>query len=234
LDGTNSAQQQLTTVAMMGMLVALLLPATQAARGAAQRNQSMNNLKQMALAILNYESAKKTLPAHAICDRDGKPLLSWRVQILPYMEELELYNQFHLDEPWDSEHNKPLIARMPHVYANPNLKLENGKTNYLALVGKECAFDGTDKGVGLRQVTDGTSRTLALVEADADKAVEWTKPDDLQFDANNPMAGLGHVRRDVWLAAFLDGHVEAITNSFDPTLLKMMITKAGGDNVQGQ
>jgi hypothetical protein len=232
LDGANSAQQQLATVTLMGAIVALLLPATHAAKEAAQRNESMNNLKQMALALLNYESAKRTLPAQAIYDRDGKPLLSWRVQILPYIEEMALYNQFHLDEPWDSEHNKPLIARMPHVYANPNLKLEDGKTSYLALVGKECAFDGTEKGVRFQQVTDGTSRTIALVEADANKAVEWTKPDDLKFDANNPTAGLGHVRPGVWLAVFLDGHVEAISNSIDTTVLKAMMTKAGGEAVQ--
>src|SRR3972149_6212381 len=98
--------------------------------------------------------------------------------MLQYVEELPLYQEFHLDEPWDSEHNKALIARMPKLYQNPNMALEPGKTTYLAVVGKECIFDGTDKGMKLQQVTDGTSNTLTLVEADADQAVEWTKPDD--------------------------------------------------------
>jgi hypothetical protein len=232
IEGSQSPQQQLTTTAVMGVLVALLLPAVQAAREAARRNTSINNLRQLSLGILNYESAKKTLPTQAICNKEGKPLLSWRVQILPYLEEQELYNQFHLDERWDSEHNKALIPRMPHVYSNPNAKTDDGKTNYLAVVGKECVFEGTDKAVGLRNVTDGTSRTITFVEADADKSVEWTKPDDLHFDANNPTAGLGHVRPGGWLAAYLDGHTEFISNSIDPGMVKAMITKAGGETIQ--
>jgi hypothetical protein len=92
-DAGNSPQQQLTTVAVVGVLVALLLPATQAARESARRAQSMNNLKQLSLGLLNYESAKKVLP-NQIYTKDAKPLLSWRVQILPYMEEMDLYNQF--------------------------------------------------------------------------------------------------------------------------------------------
>lgn len=230
-DGGNSAQQQLTTVAVIGVLVALLLPATQAAREAARRNQSMNNLKQLSLGLLNYESAKKVVPSQ-IYAKDGKPLLSWRVQILPYIEEMDLYNQFHLDEPWDSDHNKALIPRMPKVYVSPNANAAGSKTSYLAVVGKECLFDGTDKAVGLRNVTDGTSKTIAIVEADADKAVEWTKPDDLHFDANNPTAGLGHFRPGGWLAAFLDGHIEFISNTIDPSLVKAMMTKAGGERIE--
>ena len=232
IEGTNSPQQQLTATAMIGVLVALLLPAVQAAREAARRNQSINNLKQLSLGILTYENAKRILPTQAICDKDGKPLLSWRVQILPYLEQKQLYDQFHLDEPWDSEHNKSLIPRMPRVYANPNAKVADGKTNYLAVAGKECLFDGTDKPVGLRNVTDGTSLTITIVEADADKAVEWTKPDDWHFDPNNPTAGLGHVRPGGWLAAFLDGHIEFISNSVDPSLVKAMMTKAGGERIQ--
>jgi type II secretory pathway pseudopilin PulG len=232
IEGSQSPQQQLTTTAVMGVLVALLMPAAQAAREAARRTQSMNNLRQMSLGMLNYESARKTLPNQAICDKDGKPLLSWRVQILPYMDQQELYNQFHLDEPWDSEHNRALIPQMPQIYANPNAKVMDGTTNYLAVVGKECVFDGTNKAVGLRNITDGTSKTIAIVEADADKAVDWTKPDDLRFDANNPTTGLGHLRPGGWLAAFLDGHIQFISNNVDPHLVKAMVTKAGGESIQ--
>ena len=132
----NSPQQQLVMVAVIGILVALLLPAVQAAREAARRTQAMNNLKQQVLAMHNYHDAKKSFPAHAICDANGKPLLSWRVQILPYLEQQALYNEFHLDEPWDSDHNKPLIARMPVVYDDPSYNIAPGKTAYLAVVGE--------------------------------------------------------------------------------------------------
>jgi type II secretory pathway pseudopilin PulG len=229
VETSNSPQQQLVVVAVIGVLVALLLPAVQAAREAARRNQSMNNLKQLVLGLLNFESAKRSLPANAIYSADGKPLLSWRVQILPYLEEGALYNEFHLDEPWDSEHNRPLIARMPQVFKNPNLPMKPGKTNYLAVVGKECIFDGTKKGVGFRQITDGTSKTILLLEANADQAVEWTKPADWDYNANNPKAGLGGIRPGGWNAAFCDGHIQFISNETDAQILKALFTRAGGE-----
>ncbi len=100
--------------------VALLLPAVQAARQAARRTVSMNNLKQIALAMLNYVEAKGAFPPAYIADKTtGKPLLSWRVAILPYLEREDLFKEFHLDEPWDSQHNKALIPRMPRVYRSP-------------------------------------------------------------------------------------------------------------------
>ncbi|HVT26678.1 MAG TPA: DUF1559 domain-containing protein [Lacipirellulaceae bacterium] len=224
-----SPQQQLVTVAVVGMLVALLLPAVQAAREAARRTASTNDLKQLLLALLLYEDAHKAFPAHAIYSKDGKALLSWRVAILPYIGQQDLYNQFHLDEPWDSEHNRALIARMPAVFQNPNPSLPPGKTNYLAMVGKECVFDGTSKNMRLQNITDGMSHTIMIVEANADKAVEWTKPDDVKYDATNPTAGLGGVRPGGWLAGFADGHVQMISNSIDINTVKAMFTRAGGE-----
>src|SRR6185295_12482568 len=97
------------------------LAAVQAAREAAQRTQSLNNLKQIGLAMQNHHSVYKAFPARAKLDNDGKPLLSWRVLVLPFIEEKALYNEFHLDEPWDSEHNKPLVEKMPKLYADPRV-----------------------------------------------------------------------------------------------------------------
>jgi type II secretory pathway pseudopilin PulG len=226
-DGEAGAQQQLTQVAIIGILVALLLPAVQAAREAARRNQSINGLKQLMLALHIYHDVRKAFPAHASYSPDGKPLLSWRVHILPFVEEEALYKEFHLDEPWDSDHNRKLIARMPQVYQNPNLPLEPGKTNYLAVVGKECIFDGTEKGLGFAQISDGTSKTIALVEANADRAVEWTKPDDWKYNADQPNAGVGGLRPGGWNAAFADGSVRFIANDVDLETLKALFTRAG-------
>ena len=97
----------------------------------------MNNLKQIALALLNYEAAHKTLPAQAKYDADGKPLLSWRVGILPYIEEQQLYQQFHLDEPWDSPNNIKLLDQMPAVFKHPKMN-KPGTTVYQGVVGKGC------------------------------------------------------------------------------------------------
>ncbi|HEY3391958.1 MAG TPA: DUF1559 domain-containing protein, partial [Lacipirellulaceae bacterium] len=172
-DGEGSGQQQqLVTVAIIGILVALLLPAVQAAREAARRTHSSNNMKQIMLAFHNYHDVNKRLPAHANYSPDGKPLLSWRVHVLPFIEGAALYEQFKLDEPWDSPHNRALIPQMPQVYENPNLPLEAGKTNYLAVVGEPCIMDGTQKGIGFRDIPDGTSNTIMLVETAPDQAVE--------------------------------------------------------------
>jgi type II secretory pathway pseudopilin PulG len=229
----NSPQQQLVMVAVIGILVALLLPAIQAAREAARRTQSMNNMKQLMLALHVYYDAKKSFPAHAICDADGKPLLSWRVAILPYLEQQELYSQFHLDEPWDSPNNKPLVAKMPEVFDEPSYNIPPGKTPYLAVVGEQCGFDGTDKGLKFEQFTDGTSKTVMLVSANPDRAVEWTKPDDLLFDAKNPMAGLGAgPHPGIWLAAVADGSIRIITDDIDPQVVTAFCTRNGGEAVQ--
>jgi hypothetical protein len=169
------------------------------------------------------------LPAHAIYSADGKPLLSWRVQILPYLEEQALYEKFHLNEPWDSEHNRALIPQMPAALQNPNLTLGPGLTNYLAIVGKPCMFDGTAEGRRFRNVVDGLSHTVAIVEADAAQAVPWTKPDDLNYDAQAPATGLGHLRPGGWLAGFADGHVTFISNDAATELLNALFTCAGGE-----
>src|SRR5262249_52947907 len=147
--------------------------------------------------------ANKRFPAAAIVDKDGKPLLSWRVAILPYLDEKELYEQFHLDEPWDSEHNRKLIDRMPAVYTNPELGALGQKTVYLAPAGDGTMF-ADKKGMTLKSIVDGTSNTIMLVEADADHAVEWTKPDDLKFDPKQPTAGLTGIRPGAFLALFAD------------------------------
>jgi hypothetical protein len=191
----------------------------------------MNNMKQIMLAFHMYHDEKKALPAHASYSPDGKPLLSWRVHVLPYIEQQALYEQFKLDEPWDSPQNRALIAQIPQIYQNPNLPLEAGKTNYLAVVGEPCIMDGTDKGRGFPHVTDGTSNTVMLVEAAPDQAVEWTKPEDWEYDANNPNAGLGGLRAGGWLAGFADGSVRFTSEQTPADVLKAMFTRAGGERV---
>jgi prepilin-type processing-associated H-X9-DG protein len=222
---------QVAPVAVIGVLVALLLPAVQAAREAARRAQSMNNLKQIALAMLNDESARGTYPARANFDKQGKPLLSWRVHMLPYIEQDALYKQFHLDEPWNSEHNKTLIPLMPKLYANPSGMARPGMANYLAVCGKGLMFDG-EKGRTTREITDGTSSTIMVVEADDDHAVIWTRPEDWQFDPQRPMAGLGHAHPGGFNAVFADGSVRFIAGSVDPTTFQAMLTIAGGEVVR--
>jgi prepilin-type processing-associated H-X9-DG protein len=213
-----------------GVLVALLLPAVQSAREAARRAQCTNNLKQIALAMHNYNSANNTFPKPAITDKNDKPLLSWRVAILPYIEQQELYNKFHLDEPWDSPHNKALINEMPPTYVCPSrANVQPGTTTYRVFVGKGAFFE-SDRPTGLADITDGTSNTLMVVEAT--EAVPWTKPDaDLPFDpdAKPSLYGAGSTHPGGLNAAFGDGSVRFIKTSIAVEVFRALITRAGGE-----
>jgi hypothetical protein len=209
---------------------ALLLPAVQAVREAARRNASGNSLRQMGLAAINFESTQSVYPPACANQQGEGPNLSWRVHLLPYLEYQNLYEQFNLDEPWDSPNNKALIPLMPDIYGNPNGGMAEGETNYLAVTGSETMFPGGPRGIPSAAISDGQSNTLMFVEADADQAVVWTKPDDLEFDPNNPKRGLGNYRPgNVILGVFADGHVQSIPAGVDDEAFTAIVTPDGGE-----
>ena len=218
---------------ILPVMIALLLPAVQAAREAARRNMSLNNMKQISIGLLNYETAKNTLPAAGGGEGAGSQL-SWRVHLLPFLEEggAALYEQFHLDEPWDSEHNRTLIAKMPDVFKDPADRMPAGETSYLAVTGPGTAFGDGTTGPALRDFPDGASKTIMLVEADPDQSVAWTKPDDWQYDPNNPLRGLGSSRPGGFLATLADASSRFIHNETDAEIVKAMMTRDGGEPVE--
>ncbi len=213
-------------------LAELLQPVLPGVLQAAARTQSVNNFKQLTLAMHNYHDTYGRFPPAAIRDKNGKPLLSWRVLLLPYLDELALYKKFHLDEPWNSEHNKKLIARMPRVFdstAAPRLSAA-GKTTYLAPLGEQLMFPPGKEGLRIADVTDGTAKTIFLVDADDAHAVPWTKPDDLEIDLNDPAAGLA-TRFGGYLTAFVDASVHLLPRTIDKSTLRALFTRNGGEAV---
>lgn len=215
--------------ATLPLAVGLGVPAVFSARGAARRMQSTNNMRQFAIAMLNHEAEFRGFPAAYTSDDDGKPLLSWRVRMLPYLDQQPLYESFHLDEPWDSEHNKKLISAMPDIFASPGGSTEPGMTHFQTVRGTDTIFPGKDP-VQIAAIRDGTSHTILIVEAD--KPVIWTKPDDFQYDPDNPMKGLGTLRREGFNAVFADGHSRRISPEIDPEMLRRMFTKGDGKPVE--
>ncbi len=195
--------------AIVAVVIALLLPAVEWALEAARRGQSTNNLKDIGLAMHSYYDAYKHFPARANFDSQGKALLSWRVHLLPFLGQSRLHKEFDLDEPWDSPHNRNLIRRMPSVYQNPSAPAKPGMAHYVGLVGDGTIFEGSE-GRSIREITDGTSNTLMLAEVNPDRAVTWTKPDDLAFDPDNPLAGLGKAHPGGFLVLLCDGSVRFI------------------------
>ncbi|HEV3236064.1 MAG TPA: DUF1559 domain-containing protein, partial [Gemmataceae bacterium] len=209
------------------------LPLDEDALGDQNLSGRANQLTQIALAFHMYHDAMGSFPGVANYDKDGKPLLSWRVHILPYIEEENLYKEFHLDEPWDSEHNKKLIARMPAVYARPDVKQKeaDGKTPFLLPVGKDALFHvGPNQKVNLARIPDGSSNTILLVEADDDHAVTWTQPQDLTVDLKKPRVGLHVNKPDGILIAMADGSVHLLRTSIEDKMLGNLFRPASGEH----
>jgi hypothetical protein len=219
------------TLSTAPIMIGLLVPAVQKVRESAARIQSGNNLHQILIAMHNYHATQGTLPPAYNVGKDGKPLLSWRVHILPYIEQDNLYKEFHLDEPWDSPHNKKLIGQMPKTYRSPASKADAGKTNYLTVRGKDTAFPG-DKGLRIpADIPDGTSNTIAVVEVSDKRAVIWTKPDDFEFNDKNPLDGLLGLWPGGFQAAFCDGSVRFISRTVNPKALINAFLRNDGNPV---
>ncbi|MBN2296272.1 MAG: DUF1559 domain-containing protein [Pirellulales bacterium] len=197
------------------------------------RRQTADKLKQLGLAMHNYHDSKKSFPAQANYDKEGRPLLSWRVHVLPYIDQLSLYRQFHLDEPWDSPHNRKLIEKMPEAYAMPNSSARHQyRTCFVRPVGENTVCPGK-KAIKIKEITDGTSNTIMIVEVDEKNAVVWTKPDDIVVDPKQPAKGLGgHFKGGFW-TTFCDGSARFISISakIDPQQLRAVFSRNGGEPV---
>jgi hypothetical protein len=178
----------------------------------------------------NYHDTYRRLPPAAVCGPDGKPLLSWRVLILPFIEQDALYKGFKLDEPWDSPHNIQLVTKMPRIYAPYKGEPSgDGMTYFQAFVGPSAAFEGTT-GLKFSDFTDGTSNTFLIVEAW--DPVPWTKPEDLIYDPDGPLPRLGGIIRDgSFRAAFADGSVHNIRNGTSEETIRALITRNGNEKI---
>ncbi len=212
----------------------------QGAPDAAMRVRSANNLHQIVLALHVHDEAEKSLPPAAICSKkDGKPLLSWRVAILPYIEQAPLFNQFKLDEPWDSPHNLKLLEKMPPIYAPVGVKSKEPYTTYYqAFVGKGAGFEIRPDAkvplgaIGLRMPADfpdGTANTMVIAEAA--EAVPWTKPAELVYGEGKPLPKLGGMFQDGFHGAFLDGVVRFLPRNLPDRIVQGLITRAGREAI---
>jgi len=229
-------------MSVLGILIALLLPAVQAAREAARRISCNNNLKQIGLAIHNYGTRYRCFPPAYIPDKNGKPMHSWRVLILPFMEGGEyVYAQYRFNEPWDSPHNSALASQMPRAYACPSDTSPGGSTTSYAMLVGPHAFSTGPKGRRVAEIRDGLSNTIAVAEA-ADAHINWMEPrdikaEDMQFQIGRgptPNAGNAEISSRHANGAnvlFCDGAVHFISGNTDPQQLKAMTTVDGGETI---
>jgi hypothetical protein len=189
------------------------------------------------LRFTNTTRFTDTLPPVVIYDMQGHPLLSWRVLILPFLEQAHLYNQFRLDEAWDSPHNLALTKKMPKCYRSVHQD-DPDLTHYQVLVGPQTAFE-KDR-LSWSDFPDGPGNTILIVEAA--EFVPWTKPIDLPYDPEKPLPHFGEVsskpihflcreigRRTGFYACFGDGSVRFIGSTTDERFIRGLITRNGGE-----
>lgn len=186
--------------------------------------QSADSMRQLALAMQNHLSTRRAFPAARARG------LSWRVAILPYIEQGDLYREFRLDEPWDSEHNLRLVARMPEIFAssNPELKAA-GKTRFVVPRGAGTVFANPERGLGLQHIADGSSNTALVLEADDAHAVIWTKPDDLELVPDAAERPLALHPPGASFIALCDGSTVFVRRELPAAELAALLSIAGGE-----
>lgn len=200
-----------------------------------------NRMKTVGLAAHNYHDVFTSFPVAqysgtGVFGPDGKPNLSWRVHLLPFMEQGDLYQKFNLDEPWDSPTNLPLLDQMPEFFRHPDDPLDSTTTRMQVFEGPNTPWPpGTpfspQSGPRIREIEDGTSNTMMVVETGADAAVQWTKPDDLVFTPERLIDSLGVLDGDVLTALMFDGSVQLVKPMDNEALIAAMVTPDGGEDI---
>lgn len=187
---------------------------------------SRDNLRLLSLAMHNYADGNLSFPVLQIMVK-GHPV-SWRVTLLPFLRQAEIYNQYRFGEPWDSQHNLRLVPKMPTIYRSPKAPADSQVNNYVGFASAETAF-GIRKGIGLDRFNDRLSNTILLVEAETE--IPWTKPQD--FDLNDE--GLNNLKSfydGVLPVAMADGSTALFsTRNLKSEDLNKFLTRAGDDQV---
>jgi hypothetical protein len=201
----------------------------------ALRERGVDNMKKIASALHDYHSAHGSFPPAVLHTPEGKPSYSWRVAILPYMsqKEKDLYKQYNFDEPWDGPNNRKLLSQIPSAFHLPDPDQDETHASYFALTGPGAVFSG-DKGTSLDEIRDGASTTILFVEWK--RAVPWTKPEDIPITADDPLAKIGGyfetcARMGGFEVAFADSSIKLISGTMNDSVLRALITKAGGEKI---
>lgn len=220
-------------VVILGLLVAFMTPMMfrGSAHGAARRVHCMNNMRQISLALLNYESQHGSLPPTYTVDEDGNRLHSWRTLILPYLEEKALYDSIDLTKPWDHPDNAEARETDVYSFRCSSANLEEFETTYLVANGSEFCFNGSTPRT-LDEITDGTSKTVLVLDMPTEHAVHWMSPYDADEEsilAVNEDSDVGH--SGIFIAVFCDGSTRSFSVEQTPEARRAMLTIAGGEDV---
>lgn len=221
------------------LILALILPPVQTCGPPARRTECKNNLKQLALAMHNYHDEYGSFPPAYIADEGGRPMHSWRVLLLPFLENRELYELYRFDEPWNGPHNRLLGSLMPRAFRCPSDEGPASNTSYLVVAGPKTVFPGATS-VGIKDITDGTANTILLVEA-AGSGINWLEPRDLSYEealhgVNTKAAagmnlGISSHHEGGAQAAFVDGSVRYLRDTLTADQLRPLLERNDGQLV---
>jgi hypothetical protein len=226
-----------------GLWTALELLIVLVQREAAKERECPNNLKRIGLGFHYYAKANNCLPPAYVADKNGKPMYSWRVLILPYVEQNGRFQKFRLDEPWDSLHNLPLASQMPNCFCCPiAFAPGSGSTTCYAMVVGPHAFGNGAKPRSFGEIKDGLPNTIMLVEAVGAK-IPWSAPVDIDIndiasiqviDANAPgtTKEISGCHYGGAFVLFCDGAVSLLNTDINKKALKAMLTIDGGEKVE--
>lgn len=198
-------------------------------RDSVAQMRASNSLLAIGQAMLAHEEQNGTLPLSHSVDREGRPLLSWRVHLLPYLDQTELYQAFHLDEPWDSPHNLKLLPRMPEVYEMSPVEptVPPHLTRFQVLVGPGAAFEDQRCLRTADDFLDDPEETFLVVIAAS--PVLWTKPEDLAYQPEGSVPVLYHFVHRGCVAAMAHGSVRSYSRSATESTLRACISRSAGD-----
>lgn len=220
----------LLALAAVVIVVGLLFPMRRTARPAARRAQCGNNLKQIALALIQYEVEYHALPPAYTVDADGKPLHSWRTLILPYLEQRALFERIDLSKPWDDPANSLARDTVIPCYQCPAAGLKPGQTNYFAVVGPHACFQATAPRP-LSEITDEHGLTLMVAEVDAPQAVHWMSPRSPQFNTlSKPGGATERPHPGGGMGVFVDGAVQFLDAGLSDETTRAIISIDAGDD----
>ena len=236
----------IVVIGIISLLLALLWPGIRAAKEAPRRMTCQNHLKQIAIGCHNYHITHGSFPSAYAINEEERPLYSWRVNILPFIEQQKLYDIFHLDESWDSGHNQALFENRSVIYACPQqyrFEGQPGDCPYGMIVGPNTISSGPNA-VTISKVTDGLANTIIVAETR--KNIPWPSPTDISFaslamgvlkrnDSRALEDGISsRHRKEETAVVFADGSVRMLSSKIKPEILQALATINGGEKVDGE
>lgn len=214
---------------VLGLVIALLLPTRRNAREAGRRAQCLNNVKQIGLALLNYEQRYHAFPPAYTVDANGNRLHSWRTFILPQLDRNDLFKKVDFSKPWNDPANREVYEATMEIYQCPKIELPAGHTTYMVVVAPDGIFRGA-AGRTVNEITDGPAMTLVVAEVEAARHVHWMSPADTDLDWLLSLDKIEELPHNGVNAVFADGRAKHLDPTTDKEQLRAMVSIAGGDD----